>query len=193
MTEQQEVQPSAAAPVADNNKPGQKAPAGKKGGAGVKSRWHHCNPAGPRLTGGLYLHGHKNAVAQQGELAPQAATGRGSWASWSRIAARMPEQFSAPPARASNSSRRRWRPAAPCCWIRRQAPQRPDAGRIREYLVRMAGRAVARTRYRLRHHPARQCRRANQGAQRSQPDAHSRRWRKTSPSFKGMLRVDREG
>jgi uncharacterized protein HemX len=29
------------------------------------------------LTGGLYLHGHQSAVAQQAELGPQAATGRG--------------------------------------------------------------------------------------------------------------------
>ena len=35
MTEQQEVQPSAAAPAADNNKPENKAVGNKKGGAGV--------------------------------------------------------------------------------------------------------------------------------------------------------------
>ncbi|MGU5661099.1 uroporphyrinogen-III C-methyltransferase [Aeromonas sanarellii] len=67
MTEQQEVQPSAAAPVADNNKPGQKAPAGKKGGSGAVLGGIAILLA-LGLTGGLYLHGHKNAVTQQGEI-----------------------------------------------------------------------------------------------------------------------------
>ncbi|AHE47888.1 putative uroporphyrin-III C-methyltransferase [Aeromonas hydrophila 4AK4] len=67
MTEQQEVQPSAAAPAADNNKPEHKAAGNKKGGAGVVLGGVAILLA-LGLTGGLYLHGHQNAVAQQAEL-----------------------------------------------------------------------------------------------------------------------------
>ncbi|MNX22378.1 putative uroporphyrinogen-III C-methyltransferase [compost metagenome] len=67
MTEQQEVQPSAAAPAADNNKPENKAAGNKKGGAGVVLGGVAILLA-LGLTGGLYLHGHQNAVAQQAEL-----------------------------------------------------------------------------------------------------------------------------
>ena len=67
MTEQQEVQPSAAAPAADNNKPENKAVGNKKGGAGVVLGGVAILLA-LGLTGGLYLHGHQNAVAQQAEL-----------------------------------------------------------------------------------------------------------------------------
>ena len=67
MTEQQEVQPSAAAPAADNNKPENKAASNKKGGAGVVLGGVAILLA-LGLTGGLYLHGHQNAVAQQAEL-----------------------------------------------------------------------------------------------------------------------------
>ncbi|QSE74786.1 uroporphyrinogen-III C-methyltransferase [Aeromonas media] len=67
MTEQQEVQPSAAAPVADNNKPEHKAAGNKKGGAGVVLGGVAILLA-LGLTGGLYLHGHQSAVAQQAEL-----------------------------------------------------------------------------------------------------------------------------
>ena len=62
MTEQQEVQPSAAAPAADNNKPENKAVGNKKGGAGVVLGGVAILLA-LGLTGGLYLHGHQNAVA----------------------------------------------------------------------------------------------------------------------------------
>lgn len=67
MTEQQEVQPSAAAPAADNNKPEHKAAGNKKGGAGVVLGGVAILLA-LGLTGGLYLHGHQNAVTQQAEL-----------------------------------------------------------------------------------------------------------------------------
>ncbi|WP_404835566.1 uroporphyrinogen-III C-methyltransferase [Aeromonas media] len=67
MTEQQEVQPSAAAPAAGNNKPEHKAAGNKKGGAGVVLGGVAILLA-LGLTGGLYLHGHQNAVAQQAEL-----------------------------------------------------------------------------------------------------------------------------
>ena len=67
MTEQQEVQPSAAAPAADNHKPENKAAGNKKGGAGVVLGGVAILLA-LGLTGGLYLHGHQNAVAQQAEL-----------------------------------------------------------------------------------------------------------------------------
>ncbi|WP_393938335.1 uroporphyrinogen-III C-methyltransferase [Aeromonas rivipollensis] len=67
MTEQQEVQPSAAAPAADNNKPEHKAAGNKKGGAGVVLGGVAILLA-LGLTGGLYLHGHQNTVAQQAEL-----------------------------------------------------------------------------------------------------------------------------
>ena len=67
MTEQQEVQPSAAAPAAGNNKPENKAAGNKKGGAGVVLGGVAILLA-LGLTGGLYLHGHQNAVAQQAEL-----------------------------------------------------------------------------------------------------------------------------
>ena len=67
MTEQQEVQPSAAAPAADNPKPENKAVGNKKGGAGVVLGGVAILLA-LGLTGGLYLHGHQNAVAQQAEL-----------------------------------------------------------------------------------------------------------------------------
>ena len=67
MTEQQEVQPSAAAPAADNNKPENKAVGNKKGGAGAVLGGVAILLA-LGLTGGLYLHGHQNAVAQQAEL-----------------------------------------------------------------------------------------------------------------------------
>ena len=67
MTEQQEVQPSAAAPAADNNKHENKAAGNKKGGAGVDLGGVAILLA-LGLTGGLYLHGHQNAVAQQAEL-----------------------------------------------------------------------------------------------------------------------------
>ncbi len=65
MTEQQEVQPSAAASVADNKQPGQKVN-NKKSSSGAVGGIAILLALG--LTGGLYLHGHKNAVAQQGEL-----------------------------------------------------------------------------------------------------------------------------
>lgn len=66
MTEQQEVQPSAAASVADNKQPGQKVN-NKKGSSGAVVGGIAILLA-LGLTGGLYLHGHKSAVAQQGEL-----------------------------------------------------------------------------------------------------------------------------
>ena len=66
MTEQQEVQPSAAASVADNKQPGQKVNNKKSSSGAVVGGIAILLALG--LTGGLYLHGHKSAVAQQGEL-----------------------------------------------------------------------------------------------------------------------------
>jgi uroporphyrin-3 C-methyltransferase len=52
---------------------------------------------------------------------------------------------------------------------------------------------VAGTRPRLRHHTARQCRRAHQGAQRSQPDAHPQGAGRRHRPAQGDAAVDREG
>lgn len=66
MTEQQEVQPSAAASVADNKQPGQKVNNKKSSSGAVVGGIAILLALG--LTGGLYLHGHKSVVAQQSEL-----------------------------------------------------------------------------------------------------------------------------
>lgn len=67
MTEQQEVQPSAAATVADNNKPAPGTTGSKKGSSGTVLGGIAILLA-LGLAGGLYVHGHQNAVAQQAEL-----------------------------------------------------------------------------------------------------------------------------
>ncbi|MFQ2453733.1 uroporphyrinogen-III C-methyltransferase [Aeromonas caviae] len=67
MTEQQEVQPSAAATVADNNKPAPGMTGSKKGSSGTVLGGIAILLA-LGLAGGLYVHGHQNAVTQQAEL-----------------------------------------------------------------------------------------------------------------------------
>ncbi len=67
MTEQQEVQPSAAATVADNNKPAPGTTGSKKGSSGTVLGGIAILLA-LGLAGGLYVHGRQNAVAQQAEL-----------------------------------------------------------------------------------------------------------------------------
>ena len=67
MTEQQEVQPSAAATVADNNKPAPGTTGSKKGSSGTVFGGIAILLA-LGLAGGLYVHGHQNAAAQQAEL-----------------------------------------------------------------------------------------------------------------------------
>lgn len=64
MTEQQETQPSAAAPVNNNTRSDN-----KKGRSGAVLGGIAILLA-LGLTGGLYLHGHKNAVTQQAEIGP---------------------------------------------------------------------------------------------------------------------------